>query len=187
MMSSLSRRYRLPGCKVISSALGSLPLNGDGRRLQLTKITITVKFCSLSFLVPGIFTCTGWGGGQGWLVGNCSSRPLFREQKYKRPSWLNTIQSVAPYCAAQMKDGQWKAGLQWDSIWLICNETNQSTNANRCTGALSIKGRWVKCWLSFLVPHKGQSALHLYVFIASQSRRDGLGPMADHLRALRRY
>lgn len=61
MMSSLSRRCRLPDCKVISPAPCSLPLNGDGRRLWLTKITITVKFCSLSFLVSGIFTC---GGGE---------------------------------------------------------------------------------------------------------------------------
>lgn len=151
-MSSLSRRCRLPDCKVISPAPCSLPLNGDGRRLWLTKITITVKFCSLSFLVSGIFTCTGGrrgGGGrwrwQGWLIGNCSSCQLFWEQRYKGPSSLNTIQSVAPYCAAQMRDGQWKAGLQWDSIWLICNETNQTTNANRCRSALSIKGRWVKC------------------------------------------
>lgn len=62
MMSSLSGRHRLPDCKVISPALCSLPLNGDCRRLWLTKITITVTFCSLSFLVSGIFTWGGEGG-----------------------------------------------------------------------------------------------------------------------------
>lgn len=94
-----------------------------------------------------MYGCGGVGGGgvHGCLIGNCSSHQLFWKQRYKRPPPLNTIQSVAPYCAAQMKDGQWKAGLQWDSIWLICNERNQTTDANRGRSALSIKGRWAKC------------------------------------------
>lgn len=143
-MSFFKQAVQPPRLQGYQPALCSLPLNGDGRRLRLTKITIIVKFCSLSFLVSGIFTCTG---GARLTIGNCSSRQLLWEQRYNGASSLSTVQSVAPYCAAQMKAGQWKAGLQSDSIWLICSETKQTTDANRCRSALSIKGHWVKCFL----------------------------------------
>lgn len=86
-----------------------------------------------------------YGGRQGWLIGNRCSCQLFWEQRYNAPSSRNTIQSVAPYCAAQKKDGQWKAGLQWDSIWLIYDETSQIPNGNRGQSTFPIEGRTVKC------------------------------------------
>lgn len=141
MMSSLSRWRRLPDCKVIRSALCSLPLNGDGRRLRLTKITITVTFCSLSFLVSGIFT---------WEQARLTNRkllqlPIILGTKIQRTVLTehNPVRRSLLCCSE--KDGQWKAGLQWDSIWLIYDETSQIPNANWGRSALSIEGRTVKC------------------------------------------
>lgn len=80
----------------------------------------------LFFLASGIFTF--YRGISSWLIGNCNRHQLFWEQRYKAPSSLNTFQSVSQsvtsYCAAQKKDGQWKAGLRRDYIWLIYNDPN---------------------------------------------------------------
>lgn len=85
-MSFFKQAVQPPRLQGYQPALCSLPLNG--RRLRLTKITIIVKFCSLSFLVSGIFTCTGGGveGGARLTIGNCSSRQLLWEQRYNGAS-----------------------------------------------------------------------------------------------------
>lgn len=179
MMSSLSRRRRLPDCKVIRSALCTLPLNGDGRRLRLTKITITVTFCSLSFLVSGIFT---------WEQARLTNRkllqlPIILGTKIQRTVLTehNPVRRSLLCCSKEGWSMESRFTVRFHLIDLRWNQPN-----TQCQLRQERSFHWRPYGKMFGYRIKGKVLLHLYVFITSQSRLDGFGLTADLLRSLRR-
>lgn len=157
MMSSFNRQCRLRDSKVIRLALCSLPLNGDGKRLWLTN--------SLLPLHSAVFSCLWYFHsvqGDFWLTYRKQPPlPIILGTKTQSARLAETTdRSVTCYCAAQRKDGQWKAGLRWDFIRLIHKDHRSLKTTNADASMILV---WIVKAISQTIrlSHGGQSALYL--------------------------